>query len=131
MSLRFYLAFMTFGTILCWTAWVVVVNSIDPVMAGLLGLIFFYLSLFLALIGTASVMGFLIRKSIYKDSEIIFRQVKRTFRQSIILALLTIICLEFLRREWFHWWNALILILLGLTIEGLIFTKRKFSNVEL
>ena len=122
---------MTFGTLLCWAAWGMVITNIDPTTSGWIGLGFFYGSLFLGLVGTASVVGFLIRKSIYKDTELVFRQLRRTFRQSIILGVLVIICMELLRREWLYWWSAVLLMLLGLTIEGMIFTKRKFSTIEI
>lgn len=131
MPLRLYLIFMVLGTILCWTAWGVVLMNIDPTISGWVGLSFFYISLFLALVGTVSIIGFMIHKSIFKDTEIVFRHVRKTFRQSIILAILVLVCLELLRIGWLYWWNALLLILFGLTIEGIIFSKRKFSNVEL
>lgn len=130
MSLRLYLIFMIFGTVLCWAAWGVVIHNIDPATAGLLGLSFFYLSLFLALVGSASVVGFVVKMSMLKDNDVIFRHTKRNFRQSIIFALLVTLCLGLLRSGWLHWWSAVLIVLLGLTIEGMFFSKRKFSNIE-
>ena len=88
MTLRQYLILMSLGTLICWAAWVVIINTFAPNTAGILGLLFFYVSLFLALVGTFSVIVFLIRRVIIKNDEVIFRHVRRTLRQSIVVSTL-------------------------------------------
>ena len=128
MTLRYYLILMGIGTLLCWLAWGFVIWSIDPETTGLLGASFFYSTFFMAMVGTFSVIGFMIRQRIFKNDDIVFRQVKRTFRQSMILASLLIGTLILLHVGLLRWWNGVLLILFGLVIEGIIFTNRKFSN---
>jgi hypothetical protein len=120
---------MVAGTVLCWCAWAIVVGNIDPTTSGLLGILFFYFSLFLALIGTVSIVNLLFHKIVIKQTEVVLQKIKMIFRQSIIFSILVIICLEFLHQGWLRWWSALILLLLGLTIEGMIFTKKKWQSV--
>jgi len=113
---------------LCWVAWFFMILSTDPNQANTLIFIFFYLSFFLAILGTFSVIGFLIKMKIIKNDEIIFRHVKKTFRQSIIFATLIILALFLLQKSLLTWWNSILLALLFVVFEGVIFTNRHYKN---
>ena len=128
MTLRRYLILMTLGTILCWIAWVFILFNINPAEADSLG--FFYLSLFLATVGTFSVLGFTVRRAIIKNDEIIFRHVRHTFRQGVFLSLLLIITLFLSARDLFNWLIGLLLILVFIGLEGVVFTTRKFNSIR-
>lgn len=128
MTLRQYLVLMSVGAAICWLAWFFVLGSVDPTQAGIFGFIFFYASLFLALAGTFSVIGFLVKKIILKSDQIVFHHVKSTFRQSILLAAVIIFNLVLLQIKLLAWWNAILLLLLFAAIEAVIFTNRKFNN---
>lgn len=130
MSLRQYLFLMTVGTGLCWLAWVFVLFNIDPFKIGWLGFLFFYSTLFFALVGTISVIGFLVRWRILGDDDIVFRHVKKTFRQGIFMALAVVILLFLLQKDLLTWWNGAIVIIIFLLIEGIIFTNRRYSNQD-
>lgn len=125
MTLKSYLFLMSVGTLMCWIAWLFVIFNIAPADAGPGGLIFFYVSLFLSILGTFSVLGFLIRKAILKDEEVVFRHVKHTFRQSILIGILTILALVLLSQGLLYWWNAAILIAFFFFIESIFFTSKK------
>jgi hypothetical protein len=130
MSLRYYLILMSVGAFICWLAWFFVLSSIDPTQAGFFGFLFFYTSLFLALTGTFSVMGFLVKKIILKNDEVIFHHVKSTFRQGMLVAFIIMAGLILLQTKLLAWWSAIFLILLFIIIEGIIFTNRKYNNRE-
>jgi len=130
MLLRYYLILMSLGTALCWLAWVFIIWNTDPAQTGLMGLLFFYFSLWLAIIGTFSVLGFLMKRLIIKNDEVVFRHVKRTFRQGILLASGLMIILLLLQTRLLTWWNATLLVLLFLLIGLLVFNGRKFSNQD-
>lgn len=119
---------MSIGTVVCFVAWFFVILSLDPTQAGFLGFFFFYASLFLAIFGLFSVIGFLVRWKILKDDEVVFRHVKRTFRQAIILAAAVIFVLFLLQLRLLTWWNGILLVLLLLALEGLIFTNHRNST---
>ncbi|HLC69676.1 MAG TPA: hypothetical protein VJH75_01365 [Patescibacteria group bacterium] len=125
MTLRQYLILMSLGTVACAIAWLFIVFSIDPTQAGVIGLTFFYISLFLTLLGAFSVIGFLLRRKLVYDEVAVFRHVRRTFRQSIIFSLFFICVLLLLQKQWFNWWNLALLIFLVLVTEGIIFSNRK------
>jgi hypothetical protein len=82
----------------------------------------------LALTGTFSVIGFLIKKIILKDDQIVFHHVKSTFRQGMLIAGVIILGLILLQIKLLTWWNGILLILLFAAIEGIIFTNRKYNN---
>ncbi len=130
MSLRFYLALMSIGTLLCWVAWFFVITNIAPDEAGIMGMIFFYTSLFMALVGTVSVIGFAIRKKLIKNEDAVLRHVSHTFRQSIFIAGLAIITLYLKAHDLLAWWNLVLLVVLFIVLEGVVFTKRKFNNAD-
>ncbi len=128
MNLKRYLTFMSIGTVLCWIAWGSIVYSLDPTAGGAFAIIFFYSSLFLAVLGTVSVAGFFGRWLLIKHDEVVFRHVRRTFRQAIIAATLVDLTLILLHAGLLRWWNSLLLILLGFLVEAVFFTNRKYRN---
>ena len=123
MTLKQYLALMTLGTVICWIALVFVIFNLDPYQSGFLGFMFFYSSLFLSVLGTVSVLGFLIRRKILKDDEIVFRHVKKTFRQAILVAIFVTVVLLMQQLRLLTWWNFILLSLLFIVLEGLVFVK--------
>lgn len=130
MTLKQYLFLMSVGTLICWAAWFFIVKSVDPYGAGILEFVFFYASLFLAFLGTFSVIGFMIRQRLVKSDEIVFHHIKRTFRRGALLSLLIIILLLMLQINVLTWWNSLLLIILFFVCESIFFTQRKFSNLD-
>lgn len=128
MTLRSYLFLMSIATLLCWLAWFLVLFSVDPTGSGFLGFLFFYASLFLAIVGSGSVLGFVARRSFLPSDEVVFRHVKQTFRQSILFSGFIFLALILLERRWLSWWSLLILLLLVVAVETIIFTNRKYRN---
>jgi len=122
---------MFVGALICWLAWGFVICSIDPTDAGLIGFIFFYLSLFLALTGTFSTIGFLVRKKLVKNEEAVFHHVRHTFRQGIFFSATVIAGLILLQESLLTWWNGILLVLLFILLEGVVFTNRKYNNKDL
>lgn len=111
MSLKKYLFLMTIATVVCWGGWALVLNFVNPYEAGPVGLIFFYLSLFLGLLGVFSIIGFVIRYLV-KRNEFAYAQVKIAFRQGFMFSLLLIISLALLAKNLLVWWNLLLLVIL-------------------
>ncbi len=130
MTLRQYLILMSVGTTICWLTWLFIVFATDPNAASIWVILFFYLSLFFALVGTLSVIVFLIRRAVIKQDEIVFRHVRRTFRQSIVVSALAILVLLLLQKHLLTWWNLILICILFFALEGIVFTNRKYSNQD-
>lgn len=124
MTLRQYLILMTISAVFCWAIWVFVLFMIDPTTAGLLGFAFFYLSLFLALAGTMSVLGLLFRMKFGKE-EAVFRTVTTSFRQATLLALLLIGGLFLKSKNLLAWWNIVLLVLALAILEFFFISYQK------
>lgn len=105
---------MSLSTFMCWLAWSFVLFMINPETTNWIGIMLFYASLFVAIVGLAAILGFLVRFIALKKT-LAFRSVKEAFRQSFLFALLIIISLILLSKNLFTWLNLLFLIS-GLTI---------------
>lgn len=114
MTLKSYLTIMTILTLICWVALVYVVFAINPETTNWIGFLLFYIALSLSLIGTATLVGFVIRFIALKQT-LVFRSVKEAFRQSFLFATLIVISLLLLSQSLFTWLNLFFLVV-GLSI---------------
>lgn len=125
MTLKQYLAAMSLGTILCWVTWWLLISGTDPTVAPWFVFFFFYASLFLALLGTFTLLGFLWRISQQKHEEVLFRHVRKTFRQGVFFAFLVSMALYLKSNDLFNWWSTLLLILFLVTAESIFLSRNK------
>lgn len=123
MSLSRYLLTMIAATLLCWLAWVLVLININPFGAGLTSFFIFYASLFLALVGSFTLIGFVVRVWLLKQDEPYFRQVKKTFRHGLLLAALLIFALLLQSQRLLNWWRIILLILVFALLELFFLTN--------
>lgn len=128
MSLRKYLIIMVIGSLICWGACFLVIWKIDPYSSGFLGLTFFYLILFLTLLGTLSLIGFLGRY-IFLRKSVLFHHVGVSLRQAILFSLLITFSLLLQSHRLFTWWNGILLIL-SLTLLEFFFLSREARAKE-
>lgn len=124
MTLRQYLAFMSTGTILAWVAWGMVVRSLDPFMTGTWSKLIFFASLLVALVGTFTVCGFIFRAWVLHQKEVIFKNVRKTFRHGIFFAIIICLALFLKAMGIFYWWVMLVFIF-GIGCLELFFLSRQ------
>lgn len=129
MNLRQYLIIMVIGTTLCWVSWFFVILNIDPFEANLASFIFFYVSVFLALIGTFSITLFLLYRSIKKNAIPVYYYVQKSFRDSIIVAAFVTILLYLQGSGLMNMWNFIIL--MSATVSLFIFLIFNKSSIFL
>jgi len=108
MTLRAYLIAMMLATVICWTVFAFIIFSINPFATNWIGFSLFYLSLFLSLVGTSALVGFLIR-FVWLHKVLAFHSVSEAFRQSFLFSALIVIGLLLLSKNMFTWLNALLL----------------------
>ena len=123
MSLRSYIFLMLLATIACYLAFLAVIYFFDPFAGGIWALIFFYCSLFLALIGTFAVSG-LIARLFFTKEKLVLKQVIISFRQAVWFSLLIIISLHLKSIDLLAWKN-IILLILALSLLELFFMSYK------
>ncbi|NCO23255.1 hypothetical protein COW09_02340 [bacterium (Candidatus Moisslbacteria) CG12_big_fil_rev_8_21_14_0_65_36_11] len=115
MTLRRYLNLMTICTSLNWLIWLLVIFFVNPEKTGLLGLILFYVSLFLAILGTGSILGFIIGARLKKRP--VFVEADISFRRAFLIAIFVISVLFLKGIDLFYWWNTLLLGLFLIILE--------------
>jgi len=118
MTLKQYIFTMLFGTILCWVAWFFVLTNVDPFQSLAAGFIFFYLSLFLALVGTISIIAFLVYRFVGTKEVPMFKHVQISFRHAVLFSVFISLFLFLQGKQFLNFWNTLVL----LTLFGLVFS---------
>ena len=128
MNLRQYITIMLVGTVLCWSAWFFVIVNVNPFEAGTLSFLFFYISLFLALLGTFSVLIFVVYRLFSRTELPLFRYVERSFRESFILSAICIFLLFLRGVDLLNIWNfSFFIVLLILLFSFSFSTKRRLD----
>lgn len=124
MTLKKYLTTMFIVVFIAWMAWIFVINTIDPFLTNWIGFSLFYGSLFLALLGTASILGFIVRFVALRQ-KLAFKVVNDAFRQSFFLSFFLLAILFLLSKDLFSWLN-LIFLISGLSVlEFFLISVRK------
>lgn len=124
MTLKKYLAVMVLATAVCWTIFLFVASVINPDSTNGIGFFLFYLSLFMALSGTGSLIGFLIRFVALKR-DLAFHAVRIAFRQSFLFALFVISTLILLSQDLLNLLNLIMLIIVFVIIETVMISSAK------
>jgi len=123
MSFRNYLIFMALATVAAWISWAVVLHGVDPTRSEILGLLLFYVTFVMALFGTISLGGLLIRLW-RSDTELPSRMAVRSLRQGILLTLLFTGSLLLFSQGWFRWWTMLLVIIIVGFVELAFLSSR-------
>jgi hypothetical protein len=111
MTLKNYLFVMSVLTAVCWSIFFFVADIINPFSTNWLGFLLFYTSLFIALVGLSTLVGFLFRFVILKKG-LAFNLVKLSFRQSFLFSLFLVSALFLQANSLLTWLNLLFLILI-------------------
>ncbi len=100
-----------------WLTWTVVIFSLDPQTGGALALALFYISFWLALLGTVTIIGFFLRAWLEKEG-IHFRQLATALRQGTLISSGATIALMLQGIRWLNGWSGISLVLLLIVVEG-------------
>jgi len=126
MNLKQYFFTMLTATILCWLAWIMVIINVNPFVDSGLGFLFFYLSLGLAFLGTATVLIFLIYYFFSQKDLPLFRFVKKSFQAGLFLTFLLVVLLYLQSKSYLSWWNVLVFV----TVIILLLVFKKLNSRE-
>jgi hypothetical protein len=115
MTVKKYLFLLIVVTIVSWALWFLVVTFIDPSTGASLALSLFYLTLFLSLLGTLTLLGYGLRLLTARQ-EMTRQRLNIALRQGVLFSLLVNICLFFKAHDKL----SLITVLLTILILSLI-----------
>lgn len=128
MNLREYIAIMFFASILCWVGFLFVIINVDPFSANMVAFIFFYLSLFLALMGTISLITLPFYRS-WGAKELSFhRYVQKSFRNGIFFSSVITGIIFLQGMQMLHLWNLTIIIIIVALIISFSISMRTYSR---
>ena len=127
MTLRQYIFTMALATVLCWFAWAFVLMNVDPFQTVGTGFIFFYMSIFLALLGTISIIIFFCYYWFDHDEPPLFRYVQMSFRQSFIVSLGITTLLYLQGKEWLSVTTGILIITFFVLLLSLTFSFRRIT----
>lgn len=108
---------------LCWVGFALTVVNSNPAQ-GQAALISFYISLFIAVLTTLTLAGYLYRRHRYRN-EVKYVAVRHSFRQGFLASLVLTILLLLQAPRLLSWWDILLIIAVGMLIE--LYLR---SNVE-
>ncbi len=116
MSLVRFLIALGVGSVLSWTAWILVLTTLDPFSGGFIVIALFYASGALALLGTLTLGGFFLRYWLEKE-KIPFQQIAVALRQATTLTAAIMIGLLLQASRLLSGWTLAILIVFTILIE--------------
>jgi len=123
MTLREYIGLLAIGSITAIAAWLLVLFFFDPVQSGMISIVAFYLSLFIAIIGVATSIGTSLRVVRFPKRDIA-DIVHISLRQAILFAVLIESALYLVRLEALRWWIFLIVLFILSFVEYLFLLKQ-------
>ena len=98
-----------------------IINFTNPYTASKFTHAFFYLSLFLFVVGLTTLVGLTVRQIF--SPKLFILNLRASFRQGLLLAILTIVSIGLLVARILFWWVELSLILFFLCVEVLLNLK--------
>ena len=121
-----YISILFFSGIVSWSAWIVVIFKIVPRDNLVFALLAFFVSLFVALISTFSILGMYLRSWFFsQESKNSFFGV--SFRQGILLSFLVVFSLMLELMNLLNWFTGAVFIALIMVIEFYFVLKTKDS----
>lgn len=99
-----------------WASVALVIYRLDPYKSTQLALTLFFVSLFIALICTFTLLGYFIRTKIH-ISEIFYSHINVALRQGILLSVCSLSCIFLLVINALTWWSGLFIVLFITMIE--------------
>jgi len=125
MSIKSYNLIMILATILAWLGFFIIISSFDPSAGSWLVYTMFYGILFLSILGTLSLLGFLIRSIFTRKKSRPRLMATESFRQAIIFSAVLILALILQAARVLTWWNMALLIVLATVVEFVILVFRQ------
>lgn len=104
---------------MAWVGWLIVLMNVDPFQTSFMGIVLFYVTLAVGLVGVFTLIGLTYRVGILRRKELVSREVKVSFRHAILLTAVSVITLILSRQGVLHWWVLVVLIVTAGILEYL------------
>lgn len=111
-----YISFIAISGGLAWLAWILVLTNLSPYESLSLALTFFFVTLFIALTSTFTLLGFYFRLWLLKN-EIYYKHINVALRQGVFLSLIAVFCLVLQMVRVLNWWSGLLIVFAAVLLE--------------
>ena len=111
-----YISIIAVSGLIAWLAWILIITKLNPYESMGISLAFFFLTLFIALSSTFTVVGFYFRVWLFKN-EIFYKHINIALRQGFFLSLIAVFCLVFQMMRVLTWWSGLLLVVVAVLLE--------------
>ena len=117
-----YLSIIGLAGAFSWVAFFLTLFKLSPYESMGLSMTFFFVTLFIALSCTFTVVGFYFRMWLFRN-EVFYRHISISMRQGIFLSLIVVFCFVFLALRVLNWWTGMLLILAAVLLEAYFSSK--------
>lgn len=111
-----YISIIAIAGLFSWMGWFLVLFKLSPYESMGFSLALFFVTLFLALSTSFTVVGFYFRVWLFKN-EIFYKHINISLRQGVFLGLISIFTLVFQMLRVLYWWTGLLLIFVVVLLE--------------
>lgn len=126
MTILVFLVGSAAAAVIGWGTWALIITYLDPIRAGVLGFLLFYLALYLAVAASASLIGYLLRR-LLQPQRLASYAVRPAARQGLILAGFLDLLLLLQQLRLYRWWVGAIVAGIVVMIE-LVFISYDFAR---
>ncbi len=102
--------------VLAWLGWILIITKLSPYETSGVSLYLFFSTLFIALSCTFAVAGFYFRLWLLKN-EIFYKHINVSFRQGVLLSIITVLSLVFQKLKLLNWWSGILILAIVVLIE--------------
>lgn len=131
MNFKQYLIIMLFSALVSWFTWFFVIFNIDPFETSILGFVFFYFSLFLALCSSLSLVILTLYHFLASDELPLFRYVSISVKQSLLITFFILLFIFLQMKALLTWFNASILFIIFILIISFTISIKKKENIAI
>ncbi len=116
MSLRTYFVGIIVSTFLAWSAFYMTITNIDPFVTDKAGMISFFVSLFLGMLGLVILILIYFRSRVYAVAEL-YEKMPVILRQSLLISFFGTAMIGMQAMRVLRWWTALMLLIILVLVE--------------
>jgi hypothetical protein len=110
-----------------WGIWGLIISWLDPVQAGVPGYGLFFLSLFLAVVSSVSLVGYALRRIVI-GSVLPAYHVRPALRQAFLVGIFTVLVLSMQLARLNRGWLVMVLLCIALATEALFVSYDKTNS---
>ncbi len=123
MKLQSYLIGISISSLICWLAFILTIFYLNPDATRVLALSSLFISLFFALAGTFTLVGFFVRTAL-SHNELYYANINVSFREGFLVSLTIIGLLALQLLKLLTWWDASLFIAIMILVEFYFLTKK-------